>query len=163
MQTHNASWEHSKSGYMAPEYAMEGIFSTKSDVYSFGVLVLEVVTGIKRSSNSNIMDFPSLTVYSWNMWKEGKTEELVDSSIMNTHSLDEVFLCDHVALLCVQENPDDRPCISSIVFVLENGSSTLPTPNRPAYFMRQSVPMEQIIDDIQNSGNSFTVTEIHGR
>ena len=48
---------------MAPEYAMEGIFSTKSDVYSFGVLVLEVVTGIKRSSNSNIMGFPSLTVY----------------------------------------------------------------------------------------------------
>ena len=99
------------------------------------------------------------------MWKEGKTEELVDSSIMNTHSLDEVLLCVHVALLCVQENPDDRPCISSIVFVLENGSSTLPTPNRPAYFTRQSVPMEQIIgdNDIQNSGNSFTVTEIHGR
>ncbi|KAF7034350.1 hypothetical protein CFC21_045374 [Triticum aestivum] len=150
-------------GYMAPEYAMEGIFSTKSDVYSFGVLVLEVVTGIKRSSNSNIMGFPSLTVYSWNTWKEGKTEELVDSAIMNTHSLDEVFLCVHVALLCVQENPDDRPCISSVVFVLENGSSTLPTPNRPAYFTRQRIPMEQIIDDIQNSGNSFTLSEIHGR
>ena len=54
-------WSH--SGYMAPEYAMEGVFSTKSDVYSFGVLVLEVVTGIKRSSNSHIMGFPSLIVY----------------------------------------------------------------------------------------------------
>jgi serine/threonine protein kinase len=48
---------------MAPEYAMEGIFSTKSDVYSFGVLLLEVVTGIRRSSNSQTMGFPSLTVY----------------------------------------------------------------------------------------------------
>jgi len=30
---------------MAPEYAMDGIFSVKSDVFSFGVLVLEIVSG----------------------------------------------------------------------------------------------------------------------
>jgi serine/threonine protein kinase len=35
------------SGYMAPEYAMQGHFSVKSDVFSFGVLVLEIVTGKK--------------------------------------------------------------------------------------------------------------------
>ncbi|XP_048527876.1 G-type lectin S-receptor-like serine/threonine-protein kinase RKS1 [Triticum urartu] len=64
-------------GYMAPEYAMEGFFSTKSDVYSFGVLLLEVVTGIRRNCNSQTMGFPSLTVYSWNMWNEEKTEELL--------------------------------------------------------------------------------------
>ncbi|KAI3828623.1 hypothetical protein L1987_02730 [Smallanthus sonchifolius] len=28
-----------KSGYMSPEYAMEGTFSIKSDIYSFGVLI----------------------------------------------------------------------------------------------------------------------------
>jgi serine/threonine protein kinase len=33
------------SGYMSPEYAMDGVFSMKSDVYSFGVLVLEIITG----------------------------------------------------------------------------------------------------------------------
>lgn len=36
------------SGYMSPEYAMEGIFSEKSDVFSFGVMVLEILSG-KRS------------------------------------------------------------------------------------------------------------------
>ncbi|KAM3277462.1 hypothetical protein ACQJBY_045383 [Aegilops geniculata] len=65
-------------GYMAPEYAMEGAFSTKSDVYSFGVLVLEAVTGKRTSSISQTMGFPSLTVYSWNMWKEDRTNELPD-------------------------------------------------------------------------------------
>lgn len=35
---------------MAPEYAMEGIFSVKSDVYSFGVLLLEIVSGRKNTS-----------------------------------------------------------------------------------------------------------------
>lgn len=38
------------SGYMSPEYAMHGHFSTKSDVYSFGVLMLEIITGKKNSS-----------------------------------------------------------------------------------------------------------------
>lgn len=33
------------SGYMPPEYAIDGHFSVKSDVFSFGVLVLEVITG----------------------------------------------------------------------------------------------------------------------
>lgn len=37
------------SGYMAPEYAYEGHFSSKSDVFSFGVLLLEIVSG-KRNS-----------------------------------------------------------------------------------------------------------------
>ena len=33
------------SGYMPPEYAVDGIFSMKSDVFSFGALVLEIVSG----------------------------------------------------------------------------------------------------------------------
>lgn len=37
------------SGYMSPEYAMEGLYSTKSDVFSFGVLMLEILTGKKNS------------------------------------------------------------------------------------------------------------------
>ncbi|XP_048531459.1 receptor-like serine/threonine-protein kinase SD1-8 [Triticum urartu] len=148
-------------GYMAPEYAMEGVFSTKSDVYSFGVLLLEVVTGIRRNSISQMMGYPSLTVYSWNMWKEEKTNELPDASIIDT-SPDEVLLCVHVALLCVQENPDNRPCMSSVVFVLENGSTTLTTPNRPAYFTRRSTELIQI-RNIQPSVNCSTFTEIEGR
>ncbi|KAL6313975.1 hypothetical protein AAG906_011706 [Vitis piasezkii] len=32
-------------GYMSPEYASEGLYSTKSDVFSFGVLVLEIISG----------------------------------------------------------------------------------------------------------------------
>ena len=38
------------SGYMSPEYVMEGVFSIKSDVYSFGVLMLEILSGRKNNS-----------------------------------------------------------------------------------------------------------------
>ena len=34
---------------MAPEYAMEGLYSIKSDVYSFGVVLLEIITGRKNA------------------------------------------------------------------------------------------------------------------
>ena len=33
---------------MAPEYAINGIFSVKSDVFSFGILLLEIVNGKKN-------------------------------------------------------------------------------------------------------------------
>ncbi|GAA0163283.1 transmembrane signal receptor [Lithospermum erythrorhizon] len=37
------------NGYMAPEYAIDGVYSTKSDVFSLGVLVLEILSG-KRNN-----------------------------------------------------------------------------------------------------------------
>ena len=61
--TNSISWIDSNSGYMSPEYAMEGSFSVKSDTYSFGVLLLEIVSGLKISSSNLIMDFPSLIAY----------------------------------------------------------------------------------------------------
>jgi hypothetical protein len=95
---------------------------------------------------------------------EGKTEELADSSIMETCSPHEVLLCIHVALLCVQDNPEDRPFISSIVSILDNGSISLPAPNRPAHFMRRNTEIEQIVsDDHQTSVNNLTLTEVGGR
>lgn len=57
------------SGYMSPEYAMHGLYSTKSDVYSFGVLVLEIINGKRNSSfhqtdsnGSNLVTYVSIEI-----------------------------------------------------------------------------------------------------
>ncbi|KAK3132739.1 hypothetical protein QOZ80_6AG0527030 [Eleusine coracana subsp. coracana] len=150
-------------GYMAPEYAMEGIFSIKSDVYSFGVLLLEIVSGIKISSVDCIMGYPNLIVYAWNLWKEGKEKDLVDKCITETCLQDEASLCIQIGLSCVQENPDDRPLMPSVVLSLENGCMTLPKPNHPAYFAKRSSEIQQIEEDILNSRNTMTLTVIEGR
>jgi len=42
-------------GYMSPEYAMRGHYSTKLDVFSFGVLVLEIVTGRRNNYALNTL------------------------------------------------------------------------------------------------------------
>ena len=48
---------------MAPEYAMEGLYSVKSDVFSFGVLLLEIICG-KRNSGFYLSEHgQSLLVY----------------------------------------------------------------------------------------------------
>jgi len=41
---------------MAPEYAIDGLFSIKSDVFSFGVLLLEIVSGKKNRGITSTSD-----------------------------------------------------------------------------------------------------------
>lgn len=125
---------------------------------------MEIVSGVRISSTDGFKEFPSLIACAWNLWKEGKTCDLVDSSIVESCLLDEVLLCIHVGLLCVQDNPSSRPLMSSVVSILENGStSSLPTPNQPAYFAQRNGEIDEMGDDIQNSRSTMTVTVLQGR
>ncbi|OEL16947.1 putative G-type lectin S-receptor-like serine/threonine-protein kinase [Dichanthelium oligosanthes] len=130
---------------------------------SFGILTLEVVSGLKISSSNYIMEFENLIVYAWNLWKEGKANDLVESSIRDSCIPDEALLCIHIGLLCVQDNPNDRPLMPSILFALENGSITLPVPNKPVYFSHTNIEAEQRRSNTHNTKNSVTLTVIEGR
>lgn len=48
---------------MAPEYAMEGLYSVKSDVYSYGVLLLQIITGERNADFHRTRRAPSLLAY----------------------------------------------------------------------------------------------------
>ena len=51
------------SGYMSPEYALDGIFSIKSNVFSFGVVLLEIISGKKNTSFYQSKEAMSLLSY----------------------------------------------------------------------------------------------------
>jgi hypothetical protein len=70
----------------------------------------------------------------WKLWKDGKPLDLLDPTLGNSYSRDEVIKCLHIGLLCVQEDPVDRPTIESIVLQLNSYSIPLPSPQQPAYF-----------------------------
>ncbi|XP_059635969.1 cysteine-rich receptor-like protein kinase 10 [Cornus florida] len=120
-------------GYMAPEYAMEGLFSVKSDVFSFGVILLEIITGRKNSGFQRTGHAHTLLAYAWRLWNEERELELIDPLLTESCPTEEVVRCIHIALLCVQENPADRPTMSSVVVLLGSESITLPEPTQPAF------------------------------
>ncbi|KAJ4976381.1 hypothetical protein NE237_001487 [Protea cynaroides] len=125
-------------GYMSPEYAMRGLFSIKSDVFSFGVLLLEIISGKKNNEYFDEDLSTNLIGHVWELWKESRVLEIVDSSMADNYSIHEVSRCIQVGLLCVQESAPNRPTMSSVVFMLGN-ENEIPTPNQPALIITKTL------------------------
>ncbi|KAK4420698.1 G-type lectin S-receptor-like serine/threonine-protein kinase [Sesamum alatum] len=125
-------------GYMAPEYAIEGKFSVKSDIFSMGVVLLEIVCGQKNRGFDHCNNCYSLLGHAWLLWKENKTLELMDECLNDTFVESEVKRCVQVGLLCVQKNAEDRPIMSSVLFMLGTEGAILPEPKEPGFFMKGS-------------------------
>ncbi|XP_027910052.1 cysteine-rich receptor-like protein kinase 10 isoform X2 [Vigna unguiculata] len=120
-------------GYMAPEYAMEGLFSVKSDVFSFGVLVLEIICGRKNSGFYLSEHGQTLLLYAWRIWCERKCLQMMDPTLEKSFVGSEVERCIQIGLLCVQEDAKDRPTMSDVVVMLASDAMTLLEPKHPPF------------------------------
>ncbi|KAJ4726200.1 putative Serine/threonine-protein kinase receptor [Melia azedarach] len=125
-------------GYMSPEYALEGIFSIKSDVFSFGILLLETLSSKKNTGFYNT-DSLNLLGLAWDLWNEDRAEDLMDAILENEASYLVLKRYINVALLCVQENAEDRPTMSEVVSMLTNELVNLRPPKQPAFSRLRSV------------------------
>ncbi|XP_043694867.1 putative G-type lectin S-receptor-like serine/threonine-protein kinase At1g61610 [Telopea speciosissima] len=149
-------------GYMAPEYALEGIFSEKSDVFSFGIMLLEIVSGVKNSSFCH-EEHLSLLGYAWQLWNSGKGMQLIDQTIVNSCHPNEALRCIHIGLLCVQDYAVDRPTMSKVVFMLSNDTSDLTPPKMPLYIRGMNhINLSSFVSDV-NSINECSITVIESR
>lgn len=64
------------------------------------------------------------------MWSEGRTYDLTDPTICDTAPRREVARCIQIGLLCVQQNPEQRPTMAAVVLML-TGLIALPLPLKP--------------------------------
>ncbi|KAF1880570.1 hypothetical protein Lal_00011629 [Lupinus albus] len=125
-------------GYMSPEYAMHGQFSVKSDVFSFGVMVLEIISGKRKGSSSESECVEDIRKHAWTKWTEQTPLELLDPNMAGSYSDEEVIKCIQIGLLCVQDDPDERPTMETIVFYLNSPSTNLPSPHGLTHFKGSS-------------------------
>ncbi|KAK7312935.1 hypothetical protein VNO77_37202 [Canavalia gladiata] len=150
-------------GYMAPEYAIDGLFSIKSDVFSFGVLLLEIISGRKNRALTDQEHDHNLIGQAWRLWKEGIPEELVDAYLADSCNIPEVVRCIQIGLLCLQCHPEDRPNMSSVVVMLSS-EITLPQPKEPGFFIKKaSVEKEPSSKKQTSSINDVTISLLNAR
>jgi hypothetical protein len=79
--------------------------------------------------------------------------------LLDTHLLDMCISsdCIHVGLLCVQQKPEDRPDMSSVVLML-NGEKLLPQPKAPGFYTGNSST-----ETMSPSSNHMSTTSFVGR
>jgi len=83
--------------------------------------------------------------------------EFVDPSLMESCLTTEVLKCMHIGLLCVQEDPTDRPTISSVLLLLGNELISLPSPKQPVFVVARVIQTDQILTT-NPSVNQLTVS-----
>ncbi|KAM0063305.1 putative protein kinase RLK-Pelle-DLSV family [Helianthus debilis subsp. tardiflorus] len=152
-------------GYMAPEYTIDGIYSTKSDVFSFGVLVLEIVSGKKNRGFRHENHDLNLLGHAWRLYKNGKHLELLDGAIKGSYVHSEVKRSIHVGLLCVQKYPEDRPDMTMVVLML-GSEIPLPEPKQPGFYTERRRPAEAESSSSNpewSSSNHLSVTHLQPR
>ncbi|GLT77231.1 hypothetical protein SLA2020_488380 [Shorea laevis] len=144
-------------GYIPPEYALGGLFSIKSDVFSFGVLLLEIISGRKNTGfyNSNSLN---LLGHAWDLWTSGKSLELMDPSLRDVSSANQLLRYINIALLCVQESATERPTMSDVVSMLSNELTVLPSPKQPAFSNVRSVGNPNAC--LSSRGENCSVNEV---
>ncbi|RYQ97579.1 hypothetical protein Ahy_B08g093660 isoform A [Arachis hypogaea] len=111
-------------GYMAPEYALDG----------FGVVLLEILSGKKNTGFFQFKQTATLLGYAWGLWTENRLMNLMDTSFSGTCNENQFTKCAQIALLCVQDEPGDRPTMSTVVTMLDSEIATIPIPTQPTFY-----------------------------
>jgi len=87
----------------------------------------------------------------------------VDSSLAKSCSYSEALRCIQIGLLCVQDNPDSRPLISSVLTMLENETTPVPVPIQPMYFSYRGTTQGTDENTSSSMNNMSLTTVLEGR
>ncbi|WZZ62034.1 hypothetical protein YC2023_062141 [Brassica napus] len=105
----------------------------------------------------------------WNLFKENRIREVIDQSLGDS-ALDspQVLRCVQVALLCVQQNAEDRPSMLDVVsMIYGEGNNALTSPKEPAFYdgpRRSSPEIDIETPEPENvSANRVTITVMDPR
>ncbi|KAL5770392.1 hypothetical protein ACOSP7_014546 [Xanthoceras sorbifolium] len=154
------------------DFGLARIFTSQSEANTnrivgtyFEVLLLEIVSGKKNNSLFHPDRPLNLVGYAWELWREGAGLELMHPTLRDSCSEDQVLRCINVALLCVEDNPLDRPSMSVVNSMLTSEGVKLPTPKQPAFRIGRRVAETNSNEgkEENHSINNLTISVIDGR
>ncbi|XP_024517171.1 cysteine-rich receptor-like protein kinase 15 [Selaginella moellendorffii] len=129
-------------GYMAPEYAFHGHLSEKADVFSFGVVVLETLAGRKNKDASLPEPEQYLLEWAWQLHSNRLLPNLLHRKLVSSSNNEQektLVQAIHIALMCTQASPQDRPSMSHVVAML-SGHSNVNVPLSATFDIRAMNP-----------------------
>jgi hypothetical protein len=68
-----------------------------------------------------------------------KVLDLMDPTLHKVCNANQFVKCMNLGLLCVQEDPNDRPTMSNVLTMLDSEVATIPTPKQPAFVSWRSL------------------------
>ena len=84
------------------------------------------------------------TQQAYQLWNEGKGLELIDHTLVHNCPISEAQRLIHIALLCVQEDTNNRTTMSLVVLMLGSESINLPKPSvLPPFFVGRFIISDQ--------------------
>lgn len=105
-------------GYMAPEYAANGVISQKTDVFAFGVVLLELLSGqdpvkLHYDAAKNEYTRVSLIEGLSSIVSEpdclGRLRSWIDPRLKDSYPVDGAEKVSRLAAMCLDANPSSRP------------------------------------------------------
>ena len=66
---------------------------------------------------------------------------MTDQTIVHSCPISEALRLIHIALLCVQEDPNERPTMSMVILMLASKSINLPQPSAPPFSVGRLIIM----------------------
>lgn len=141
--THTTEQLTGTMGYMDPDCAITGRFSTESDIYSFGVLLLEVACGRQPVLVTEDNTVIHLARRVSDMYGRGVILDAADCKLNGDLEEEQMMSVLVVGLWCTQQERSLRPSIRQAISVLR---CEAPLPTLAAVAQLGSVP-SFIVDD----------------
>lgn len=82
----------------------------------------------------------------WEKWSGSAALEIVDPVLGDQYHGGDVLRCLQIGLLCVQENPSDRPSMRTVDLVLNSETVSVQIPSKPAFCGAKSFKDVQVSD-----------------
>ncbi|KAB5512854.1 hypothetical protein DKX38_029882 [Salix brachista] len=173
----NFRWDGTALSCVQALYGQSGGFSRKNKPVSLivGVTIASVIVlssiflytcilmrkKAKRRESQQNTERNAALMYgtekrAWRFWREDKALDLMDETLHESCNTNEFLRCLNAALLCVQDDPADRPTMSNVVVMLSSEAANLPVPKEPAFFIRRGSSGTASTSSKQERGLSST-------